>query len=167
MKQETVYDAPSIDVPVSPLVVMTGGELLRTILCGAGVGLLSAIVMVVMNKFIFSAVLCRPQSVTDCSQAPTYAMIVAMVIGAIVGLVVLARMRVYRPLLVVIAASATLWGLAGIMAPLAWYCALLLTAVLFGLAYGLFAWVARIRNFVLAIVVLVVLLVGIRFALMA
>ena len=159
MKQEPVYDAPAVEVPVSPLVTMSSGELIRTILTGIGVGILSAVLMVLMNKFIFGAVLCRPQSVTDCSQAPTYAMIVAMVIGAIAGLVSLARMRVYRPLLIVLAATIALWGLNTVMASVAWYWVLLMAALLFGLVYGLFAWIARIRNFIMAVVVTVVVAV--------
>ncbi|MBP6038503.1 MAG: hypothetical protein KA604_04175 [Candidatus Saccharimonas sp.] len=166
MKQEPVYDAPAVEVPVSPLVTMSSGELIRTILTGIGVGILSAVLMVLMNKFIFGAVLCRPQSVTDCSQAPTYAMIVAMVIGAIAGLVSLARMRVYRPLLIVLAATIALWGLNTVMASVAWYWALLMAALLFGLVYGLFAWIARIRNFIMAVVVTVVVIVVVRLLVM-
>ena len=105
MSESVVYDESAVEVPVSPFVAMTSGEIIRTVLCGMGVGLLTALVMFLMNKFVFGAVLCRAQSMADCSQAPTYAMIVAMVIGAIAGLVALARLRVYRPLLIVLAAT--------------------------------------------------------------
>ena len=44
---------------------------------------------------------------------------------------------------------------------------MLIVAVLFGLAYSLFAWIARIRNFVMALVVTVVVVVLVRFLLVA
>lgn len=167
MSSERIYDESAVTVPVSQIVGMVPGDLIRTALTGVGVGLLTAAAMFLLNKFIFSAVLCRPQSVSDCSQAPFYAMIVAIVIGAIAGLVALAQMRLYRPLLVVLAATIALWGVNTLVAPFAWYWALLIVAVLFGLAYSLFAWIARIRNFVMALVVTVVVVVLVRFLLVA
>ncbi len=167
MSESVVYDESAVEVPVSPFVAMTSGEIIRTVLCGMGVGLLTALVMFLMNKFVFGAVLCRAQSMADCSQAPTYAMIVAMVIGAIAGLVALARLRVYRPLLIVLAATIALWGLGTVLAPLAWYWGLLAAVVFFGLAYGLFAWIARIRNFIMALVVTIVAIVIVRLLLVA
>lgn len=167
MKKERIYDEPAVTVPVSPLAGMTASELMRAMASGAAVGLVGAIAMTLMNKFIFSAVLCRPQSVADCAQAPTYAMIVAMVLSAIVGLILLARMRVYRPLLIVLAATVALWGISTVLSTLVWYWALLAAIVFFALAYGLFSWAARIRNFILAVVVTVVLIVVVRLFLMA
>ena len=79
----------------------------------------------------------------------------------------LARFRVYRPLLVVLTATVALWDLGTTILPMAWYWALLVGAVLFALAYTLFAWVSRIRNFILAVVVAVVMVVIVRFVLVA
>ena len=165
MKRDSVYDETAVAVPVSPFVSMSIGELLRTIVCGIGVGLVVAVALFLLNKFIFGAVLCRPQSMADCSQAPTYAMIVAMVLGAIGGLLALARMRLYRPLLVVLAATIALWGINSLVSGRVWYWAVLAVMVIFGLAYGLFAWIARIRNFVMALVVTIIAIVIVRFLL--
>lgn len=165
MKRDSVYDETAVAVPVSPFVGMSFGELLRTVLCGVGVGLVVAVGMFLLNKFIFGAVLCRPQSIAECAQAPTYAMIVAMVLGAIAGLLGLARMRMYRPLLVVLAATIALWGINSIVSGMVWYWAALAVMVIFGLAYGLFAWIARIRNFVMALVITIVVVVLVRFLL--
>lgn len=79
----------------------------------------------------------------------------------------LARLRVYRPLLVVLAATIALWGMHGIVASTAWYWVVAIFAVLFGLSYALFAWIARIRNFVMALVVTIVVVVVVRFLLVA
>ena len=165
MKKESIYDETAVAVPVVPFVGMSQAELLRVIVCGVGVGVVVSLAMMLLEKFIFGTVLCRPQSMVDCASAPSYAMIVAMVIGAIGGLVALARMRVYRPLLVVLAATVSLWGVNALTAPFAWYWAAGIAALLFGLAYGLFAWIARIRNFVMALVVTIVVIVLVRFLL--
>ena len=166
MNKEVVVEEP-VTTRVSPLVGMPSRDFISTLLCGVGVGLIVALLAFLMNKFVFGAVLCRPQSMTECAQAPNYAMIVAMVIGAIAGVVSLARLRVYRPLLIVLAATVALWGLNGLVSGLAWYWALLVFALLFGLAYGLFAWISRVRSFVLALVITIVMVVIIRWVMVA
>ncbi len=167
MKKESVYDETMVTTPMSPFVGMGLGELLRVLLYGVGVGVLTAGLALLLNKFVFGTVLCRPQSITECAQAPNYAMIVAMIVGAIAGLVMLARLRVYRPLLVVLAATIALWGMHAMLLGAAWYWSLVIFAVLFGLAYALFAWLARVRNFVMALVITIVVIVVVRFLLVS
>ena len=166
MAKEVVYE-DAAEVRVSPLVPMTSRELISTILTGVAVGLLVAILYFLLNKFVFGAVLCRPQSTADCSQAPNYSMIVALIVASIGGVAGLARARVYRPLLIVLASAIALWGVQSLVANVVWYWALIATVVLFGLAYGLFGWLARIRNFILALVMTIVLVVLVRWMLVA
>lgn len=151
----------------SPLVTMGTRELLRVVLRGALVGATVAIVYLLLNKFVFTAVLCRPQSTGDCSQASNYAAIAALVLSIFGGVIVLAQARVYRPLLVVLAALMSLWGVQAHADGAAWYWVIIASAVLLGLAYGLYAWLARIRNFILAVVVTIVVVVLIRWMLVA
>lgn len=166
MVKETAYDDAS-DMRVSPLVSMTYRELISVILIGAAVGAVVVLLYFLLNTFIFSAVLCRPQSTGDCNQAPNYAMIVALVIGSIAGVASLARVRVYRPLLIVLASAIALWGMQYVLVNVAWYWAMIATVVPFGLAYGLFGWLARIRHFILAIIVTIVLVVAVRWMIVA
>lgn len=161
MSDTVVYENDA-EPRVSPLVSMSLGDLVRTLLCGLGVGLIVALVYFLMNKFVFGAVLCRPQSAGNCSDAPMYAYIVAIVVGSIAGLVALVRMRTYRPLIAVIATAIALWGIYSAITNAAWYWALLATMVLFALSYALFVWIARIRSFILAIIVTIVLVIIIR-----
>ena len=163
MKRETTDTAAPVSEPTLT-VPLARNDLVLTILAGASVGIASLALTFLMNKFIFAAVLCRAQSPGGCEAAPTYAMIVAMVLGAIIGLVALVRLRIYRPLLVVLAASIALWGYVGYLLPLAWYISGPISAALFGLAYALFMWLACVRSFVFAIVLSVVAVVVIRFA---
>lgn len=166
MVKEAVHD-DATDARVSPLVSMSRRELISMILVGVAVGVIISVLYFLLNKFIFSAVLCRPQSTADCGQAPSYAMIVAMLVGSIGGVVGLARTRIYRPLLIVIVSVIALWGIQNVLMGLDWYWAMMITAVFFGLAYGVFGWLARIRNFILAIVLVAVLTVLVRWVLVA
>lgn len=163
MKQE-VYIADDA-AKVSPFITMNTRELISTMITGVVVGLLVAIIMMLLQQFVFGAVLCRAQASTDCSRAPQYSMIVAQVVGAIAGIVGLARLRVFRPLLVVIASAISLWGFQTIILGVAWYWGILISAMLFGLSYGAFVWLARARSFVFALVVTIVLVVAVRLVL--
>lgn len=148
VREETVNEAPFI--PMVPR------ELFMTLLIGFAVGAVTYVAYMLLEKFVFGTVLCRPQSTGDCSQAPAYAMSVATVIGLIAGVASLAKARIYRPLLIVLASIVALWGLHGVVADWPWYGAAVAFAVLTGLTYVLFTWLARLRNFILAIVVIVV-----------
>jgi len=151
----------------SPLVIMGAQELLQVVLRGALVGAVVAIVYLLLNKFVFTAVLCRPQSTGDCSQASNYAAIAALVLSIFGGVIVLAQARVYRPLLVVLAALISLWGVQDHASGAQWYGVIIAATILLGLSYGLYAWLARIRNFILAVVVTIVVVVLIHWILVA
>lgn len=165
MKKQAEANDPAITTKIDPLVPMTVRELLTVVIAGAVVGAVIWGLFYLLNTFVFSSVLCRPQASSDCVNAPSYAMTVAIIIGSIAGLATLARMRVYRPLLVILAAAISLWGAQRITSGLTWYLALAVVALLFGLAYGLYAWIGRVRSFILAIVLSVILVVAIRLAL--
>lgn len=165
MKHESVQAEAEYEAPVAPIVAMSLREIVWVMVSGLVIGLVVAGLYLLMNTYIFGAVLCRPQSMAECANAPSYAMSAATFLGAIAGLASLARIRIYRPLLVVIASAIALWGLDRVVGSLAWYQILLSSMVLYALAYGLFAWLARIRNFVLTIVMIIVAVVIARLAL--
>ena len=166
MKEPTVYEEVT-DSKALPFVGMTRREFIGVLISGAIAGLAAFVLYALLNKFVFGAVLCRAESTGDCSQAPAYSMIVAIIISTIAGVANLARLRIYRPLLVGLASAISLWGLQTLASGFAWYWAVLVFVALFTLAYAAFAWVARLRNFILALVVTVVLVVLARWALVA
>lgn len=154
----------AVATPVTPYVSMTTGDLIRAMLTGAGVGLVSSGVFLLLNKFVFGAALCRA-GVDGCSNAPLYSTIITVVLAIIIGVVALAKAGIYRPLLVAAAAPIALWSLFAMMTGMFWVWALLVAAVLFALAYGLFAWVARLRSFIVSIILLIVLVLVVRWVL--
>lgn len=162
MSQENPADVAQSRV--SAIVPMARREFVSTIVTGLGVGLVIAGLFYLFNSLVFTPVLCRAQSTTGCEQAPNYAMIIALVIGSIGGVAALARQRVYRPLLIVLAAALTLWSVQGVLANNAfeWYVAVPITGALFALGYAAFGWLSRIRNFILALIAIVILAVVTR-----
>ncbi len=165
MPEPVVYEES--DTKVLPYIGMTQRDFIGVLITGVVVGVAVFALYALLNKFVFGAVLCRPQSTGDCTQAPNYAMIVAIIIATIGGVANLARMRVYRPLLVGIAAAIALFGVHSILANAAWYWVLISLAALFAFAYLAFTWIARLRNFILALVITVVIVVLARWVLVA
>ena len=166
MKEPIVHEEVT-DTKQLPYVGMTRRDFIGVLVSGIIAGLAAFVLYALLNKFVFGAVLCRTESTGDCSQAPTYSMIVAMIISTIAGVANLARLRIYRPLLVGLASAIALWGIHTMVAGVAWYWSALVFAVLFALAYAVFGWVARLRNFILALVVTVVIVVVSRWVLVA
>lgn len=165
MPEPVVYEES--DTRVLPFIGMTPQDFASVLITGLLAGLAAAVLYYLLDKFVFGAVLCRSQSTGDCSQAPNYAMIVAMIIATIGAVANLARLRIYRPLLVGIAAAISLWGLHTLLGNFAWYWALIAAMVIFMLTYAAFAWIAHVRNFILSLVITVVLVVVIRWVLVA
>lgn len=150
-----------VAVPAAPLVGMTITGFLRTLVIGAIVGFLSTGVYLLLNKFIFAAALCRT-GVEGCANAPMYSTIITAVIAVIIGIVALAKYGVYRPLLIALAAPAALWTLYAMIGAGFWLWALLIGTVFYAVAYVLFAWVGRVRSFILATILLVAIVVLVR-----
>ena len=107
MSEPVVYEETP-EVKTLPFVGMARHEFLNVALTGLGVGIVVTLLYFLLNTFVFGAVLCRPQSTGDCSQAPNYAMIVSIIIATIGGVANLARIRIYRPLMVGIASAVAL-----------------------------------------------------------
>lgn len=142
--------------------LMANRDLAMVILLGAVVGLLTWGLSWLLGTFVFNAILCGGAD-SRCASAPLYGEITATIIVAIGALIGLVRLRVFRPMLVVIAATVSLWGMIGSLSSLAWFWVMIASVVLFALAYGLFVWAVRIRQFLAALIVILLLIVAVRY----
>ena len=152
------------DTPAS-LVVMSYRKLLFIIACGAVAGIATWGLTYLLDAYIYKAILCNGDAAVQCASSYQYATTTATILGAAVGLFGLVRLQVFRPLLIVIAAYVALWGLLVSLLPLSWYVAAAIAAVLYGLAFGVFAWLTRIRKFYIAIIIAILVVVAVRFVL--
>ena len=155
-------ETPVEETP-STFTLMGMRDFIWILLLGAGAGLLVWGLAYLLDVYVFEAILCKGTITTQCHSAPQYGAVTASLVAAILMLLGLVRLGVYRPLLVVLAVTISLWGLTEILWDFAWYIAAFWTIVLYALAYGVFAWISRVRMFWVALIVSFGLLLVMRF----
>ena len=142
-------------------------QLLSIALTALGVGFSLWLLAWALDALVLSPLICRGGSTPEeCATTAGYAEAIATLFVSAGGLVGLVKLRVYRPLLIVVAAAISLWG-AVAMASAAnpAYVVAIIMAFMYALAYTTFAWINRIRLFWLAAALLIVLVAIMRFIL--
>ena len=133
---------------------------------GFGVGIVSYLAYLLLERFVFDPILCRQSvSLLHCESAPNIASGMAIVIGSFVGLVLLVRERVYRPILAILGVAVSLWGIFVLLANLPILLAVLVGSLLFATAYVLFSWLVQPTSLAISIACVVVVTVFARLAL--
>lgn len=146
----------------SAFMLMANRDLLSVILLGGVIGIATWGLSWLLGSFVYDAILCSGGD--TCRANPDeFGEITAVAITAIAALIALVRLRVFRPMLVVIAVTASLWGLMALLSPLEWYWTMLAGAAVYAVAYGLFVWTVRIRRFWIALILVLLLIVAIRY----
>lgn len=142
---------------------MNRSHVLLSGLIGAVVGGLGWLLALLLQQTVIESLLCRStDSFGACAQGGTYAWWFAMGLLALAGLFVMVNRGIYRPLLVVMAAFASVWGIWAWLGYLEWWQAVLWQSVLLGLAYGLYTLIARISNFGFSLGAMVVAILVVR-----
>lgn len=135
---------------------------LRVALTGALMGVLVWGLAALLERFVLRAVFCGDPSAAACVDITTYSGNIAAVIVAIVGVVTLVRLGVFRPLLIVLGAAISLWGLAAWLSGLSIFEQIIWSVLLYTLLYSLYAWIARIRHAVVVILVFIAVAIASR-----
>ncbi len=171
MANDTVPPAPAIEDESSVLVLPEAAELVRAGLLGVGVGLLIPLLGYLLQKFIITPLLCQQTSaVAVCAPSDLTAFYVSTVIVSVMGIALMANWQIFRPLLIAAAAASALWGFrkfAGHTESQAGFEFYSTSALLYSVAYMLFYWLLRLRNFALSVALTVIAVVLIRWALLA
>jgi len=141
---------------------MTNRNLLRVLVVGFLSGVAFWLFSVLLERYIFGPVLCGGGQCGSSGMASSVTSAVLVGVGSLVGLV---KAQTYRPLLVIVASFAALWGLGAQMGASTPYSVALVTGVLYSFSYALFAWVLRLRLFWIAIALVVLLVVAVRYLL--
>ncbi|MCB9820191.1 hypothetical protein H6796_02740 [Candidatus Nomurabacteria bacterium] len=151
-------------VASSGVLLMTWRELLRVALIGAVVGLATFALTVVIDKYIITTTFCSGQDsgVVSCDSKEYMASAAATIMVAIGALFALVQSRVYRPLLVVLLAVAGLWNITILALNTNWIISSIAMMALFAIAYATFSWLVQIRNFLVALVLGIVIVVLMR-----
>ncbi|HMI08945.1 MAG TPA: hypothetical protein VK497_00925 [Candidatus Saccharimonadales bacterium] len=152
-----------VDETPSTFTSMAMRDFIWVLLLGAGAGLLVWGLSYLLDVYVFQAIFCKGDVTVQCSAAPQYGAATASIVTAILMLLGLVRLGVYRPLLVVLAVTISLWGLTEFLLDATWYVSALWTILLYALAYAVFTWISRVRMFWLAVIISFGLLLVMRF----
>lgn len=149
--------------PRPVMLLMSWGELVRVIIVGAIVGLVTLALHAMLDKYVLTPTLCSaPELAARCASKPYFAAAVATIISAVIGLFALVQQRVYRPLFVVLLATAGLWNVVLLLVTLPLWAGVVGALFAFASAYAVFAWLAQIRNFIVALIVALALVLVMR-----
>lgn len=157
-------DNSSTSNSVQTLIELRWQALVQVGLLGAGLGLLSWLLTILVRQVIFVPLFCGDPTNAACVGATGSAGVLALIITGIVGLLGLVRLGVYRPLLVALAAAVSLWGVAVWIGAMQWYEAAAWSALLYALIYMAFTWLVRPRAFGLALTLVVLVTILSRVA---
>lgn len=135
----------------------------KIVLIGLSMGLLWWVLTGLLRQFIIEPLACRNlSSATACVDSLGVSGNVAMVLVAVLGVAVLVRLVLHRPIIVTLGTAVVLWGLGSLLSGLPGYVVILSSVVLFTLSYALFYLVARIQWLWLSLIVALVIAVAVR-----
>lgn len=157
-------DSPQYAVPTAPAplayVPASRNEVIKVITLGVIVGLLVPGLSTLVANYFIAPIFCNsPDTFSVCASGGIIANHIAAVVLGVVAFIVLTQWAVYRALVLVIAVTLAMWGLKKYADPLtsgSWIEYYLFSGLLYGLAYALFYWLLRVRNFVVSIIAVVV-----------
>ena len=154
--------APKYDAyPFDPASVV------RLFIVGALSGAIGWLLYLAIAQYFIDPVFCRSaETFGVCRNGGTIAWVSAHIIVLAAAVAVLARLAIYRPLLVVLAVLVALWSAHSWLGGMVWYVGLLWQALLFGFAMTLFGQIARMTNFLAALLITVGIAVLLRVVLM-
>ncbi len=145
---------------------MSMRSVLAIFLYGFGVGIVTYVAYLLLERFVFDPILCRQNvSLVQCSSTSSISAGMAIVVGSFLGLVLLVRERVYRPILAILGVAISLWGIFGLLASLPILLAIIIGSLLFAIAYLLFSWLVQPTSLVISITCVVVAAILARLAL--
>lgn len=144
------------------LAPMTSRQLFGAGLIGLMIGLIVWGVGSAVDQYILKVLFCQN---AECVATMPYAVAIASIVGAGLGLFGLVKLRVLRPLLIVVASVAALWNLSLHVAELPIYGVILVNGLLYAGIYMLLAWLARLRSMYIVLALFLVIVIVMRFAL--
>ena len=107
-------------------------------------GLLAWVFTYILQHYVLKNMVCGGNAY--CAVGVAHAGHIASVMVAIIAVTILVRFAVYRPLLVVLAAVVALWGLSSWLSTVGTVLTVVFTMLAYVFSYSAFAWLARIRN---------------------
>ncbi len=144
----------------SPFAHFTRRTFLGVVLTAIIAGIITLLLSVAIDKVVLQPAMCNGSDIATCGQSSQLSYHIASIIAAIIAVVMLVQASVYRPLLVGVAVTASLWNIyTAFLDKTAWPMQLLLLTIISVLAYLAFSWILRAYNLVIALVATVLLVI--------
>ena len=157
--------AKVINTEIESRAVGTSYSLWQIALVGLVLGVLYWCLAGSIENYIIDPIFCRSISnAMACLNSASISGDIATILVATVGVIVILRLYMARPLVIALAVGVSLWGLSQWTSGLAWGEAIAWSALLYGLAYTLFSWIARYKRFTLVLIAIVLVIFAVRFA---
>lgn len=138
--------------PGSNWTTMGWRSVMNVFLCGAIIGVVTYILFMLFDRYVYQLLLCGDsRAALSCDASAPLANGTAIILGSMLGLILMVRERVYRPILAIIGVTITVWGMFFVLASLPWIVLLLAAALVFGISYVLYTWVAQPTNLIVAV----------------
>lgn len=126
-------------------------------LYGLLVGVITFALYLVLERYVFEPILCRESAaLARCDSKEAIASGAAIILSSMLGLIMLVRERVYRPILAIIGIIISLWGVFALVAGLPVILAAIVSVILFAVAYVLFSWLVQPTSLMISIAAVVV-----------
>lgn len=138
--------------PHAAWATMSVTTLVRIFIYGLIVGVSTFALYIGLDRFVFEPILCREAAaLARCETKDEYAAGTAIVLGSLLGLFLLVRERVYRPILAVVGIMIALWGIFGLLNSFHIILAAVIASLTFALSYVLFAWLVQPTSLLVSI----------------
>lgn len=141
-------------------------ELWQVLGIGAVLGLLTPALTQGISTFAIAPFFCRTDSsFSFCAEGGSLAFGISLISLSIAGLLLLATLRTYQPLLNVVAALASLWGIDQLLQTLFSNHRVeffIVCGALSALAYGLYYLLLRIKNFPISVGLILIMVILVR-----
>lgn len=134
------------------------------LLTGVTIGVLYVGLSALISHFVIDPLYCKATlNATICTDSASIGGNIATILSALVALALFVRLRVFRPIVIVVASATLLWGLSSWTAGLGAIEIVASSAILYGLAFMLVSWICRYRSTAPVLIAVTLIVVGSRF----
>lgn len=135
----------------------------RTIAFGVAVGIVFWLLTLLLDRYVIEPLACRQVANAGiCLTSDALSGNIAALLAGALAVLGLVRWGVVRPIIIAVATIALLWDLASWTAGLPAWEVMLWSAGLYGVSYGLFAWIARYASLWVGVVISILVVLIIR-----
>lgn len=155
--------AQIIGTDIEPKVADVSKSLWQSAVIGLFLGIIYCGLVVLINQLIIGQLFCKTN--TDsilCSRSLIISGDIASILVATLGVGLMLRFYLPRPLIISLAAAVSLWGLSGWTNGLNWWEILGWSILLYTVSYVLYSWIVRYMKIIPVLIIATVVVVIIR-----